>query len=49
MNENPYDSKWLKQLLDETPFEPRKQKITDFDLKLASDGKYKNFLSYRKP
>ncbi len=42
INENPYDSRWLKELLDEAPFEQRKQKIIDFDLKLASDGKYKN-------
>lgn len=42
INENPYDSRWLKEILDETPFEQRKQKIIDFDLKLANDGKYKN-------
>ncbi len=42
MKENPYDSRWLKELSDEVLFEQRKQKIIDFDLKLASDGKYKN-------
>ncbi len=39
---NPYDSKWLKDVLDEPSFEQRKQKIIDFDLKLSNDGKYKN-------
>lgn len=42
IRENPYDSKWLKQLLDEPSFEQRKQKIIDFDLNLASTGKYKD-------
>lgn len=39
---NPYDSKWLKELLDKPSFEARKQKIEDFDLKMAADGKYKS-------
>lgn len=39
---NPYDSKWLKEMCDETPFEQRKQKINDFELKMSSTGKYKD-------
>lgn len=42
IKQNPYDSKWLKELFHELPFEQRKQKIIDFELKLSSDGNYKN-------
>lgn len=38
---NSYDSKWLKEILNEPSFEPRKQKIFDFELKLSREGKYK--------
>ena len=41
IRQNPYDSKWLKDMVDEPSFEQRKQKIIDFDLKLSSNGKYK--------
>lgn len=39
---NEYDSRWLKEVFDGEAFEPRKQKIKDFELKLASSGKYKD-------
>jgi len=42
IKQNPYDSRWLKDLLDVPSFEARKQKINDFELKMSSDGKYKN-------
>lgn len=42
IRENPYDTKWLREILDVQPFEQRKQKIFDFELKMSSEGKYKD-------
>ena len=42
IRENPYDSKWLKEFADEPLFEPRKQKIADFELKLSPKDRYKD-------
>lgn len=38
---NPYDTKWLKEICDVNPFELRKQKINNFELKMSTNGKYK--------
>ena len=42
INENIYDSSWLEELLNESPFVPLKYKIEDFDLKLDINGNYNN-------
>ena len=42
INNNPHSSAWLKELLNEPPFEQRKQMINDFELEISQDGKYKN-------
>ena len=42
MRTNPYDIKWLKNIMDIKHFEERKQKIPDFSLKLSETGNYKD-------
>ena len=35
---NPFDSSWLKELMNKEPFELRKAKIEDFELKISPNG-----------
>ena len=38
---NPFDSSWLKEIMNRDPFELRKAKIEDFELKTSPNGVYK--------
>jgi len=35
---NPFDSSWLNKLMNKEPFELRKTKIMDFELKISPNG-----------
>ena len=38
---NPFESSWLNELINKEPFELRKIKIEDFELKISPNGNYK--------